>query len=140
VVCALSFLREHNGGNDGNNGCEGRGAFSMHAAWQEGNNDVEGRRRFRLRGGENRREDQDLACGLHCKHPPSLSTDGNCDWDVRRGRDRCPSQVTHLSPLPLTDARFLYLLTVLSIFLGINIGPDTNTTERGIFFGSVGKC
>ncbi len=35
VVCSLSFLREHNGANDGNNGGGGKGmeAFSMHAAW-----------------------------------------------------------------------------------------------------------
>ncbi len=159
VVYGLSFLRAQgdNGAHHGNNGVQGREALQMlypsqqdnsadddgrHIGWreeqlaneenhkegkdlvsglsresdfmssllQEGKNDVGGRRRFGLREGENRREDQDVDCGLHCNHPPSLSTDGNCEWDVRRGGDTLPSQVTHLSPSPLIDARFLHLL------------------------------
>jgi hypothetical protein len=45
-----------------------RESDSMSSLLQEGNNDVGGRRRFGLRGGENRREDQDVDCGLNCKH------------------------------------------------------------------------
>ncbi len=33
MVCALSFLREHDGANNGNDGGEGRGAFCMRAMW-----------------------------------------------------------------------------------------------------------
>jgi hypothetical protein len=82
VVCGLSFLREHNGANNGNDGGKGRGAFSMHPSSQgddgkAGDGCNTGARGEQRWGNKNKEEGHNVVCALSFLREHNGANDGN---------------------------------------------------------------